>query len=139
MRLCEGAHIEALEGEMMNTTVCGEPVLGHAIRGTDGTIQFESGFETALFKALELSKVHPKVVFSVIELVEKPATESTSDTCYAERYRYLRERSPFDMLTVRQKRWNEQEEVWCYATMVGDALDHEIDECIGVPVDGVKP
>lgn len=54
----------------------------------------------------------------------------TDDTRDAERYRYLRERGPFDRYAVRERLVDGHLPI--YQTCHGDTLDRELDECIGL-------
>lgn len=54
----------------------------------------------------------------------------TPDARDAERYRYLRERVPFDRLIVRRIRINDHG-TSIYEALQGAELDREIDECTG--------
>lgn len=50
-------------------------VVAHGIKGSDGTMQVCLGENEALFKALDLSKRFPSVLFSIVPLVEQSQPE----------------------------------------------------------------
>lgn len=55
------------------------PIIAYAVRGSDRTLYTCVGEDEALFKALDLSKREPTVVFSVVALVERTAVVEALD------------------------------------------------------------